>query len=167
MAKDAVIRFYNYSIYPKSREGFQRHHIIPVQIFQRSSFKRLFAHAYKQGFDPRNFRHNGIYLPATEPLAIASGRPLHRGPHPIYNDLMCDHINNVDQIFRANPSLKVARRIFEIQNLIRTMLTDGSFGTKLNGRDPMSQSVNFSHLDADVDKLWAGISNLDKLMSQN
>jgi len=44
------------------------------------------------GFDFDDFEKNGVLLPATEQVAFETGQPLHRGPHPRYNQLVIDRL---------------------------------------------------------------------------
>jgi len=162
--------FYNNSLTSCNKSGFQKHHLIPVQIYRRASFSKLFSRARKAGFDLRDFKTNGIYLPAKEKLAIESGRPLHRGPHPQYNDMVSDqlcliekslHSQKLDQKYNE----KLMQSILLMQKSLRELLLRKPCSITLNKRDPMSRDVDFSHLDADIDFLWSNLGKNDKILS--
>jgi A nuclease family of the HNH/ENDO VII superfamily with conserved AHH len=73
-------------------EGFHRHHIIPIEVIERPVFSIMFGHLRAIGFDPQDFGTNGMHLPCTEKMAITFELPLHRGPHPQYNELVADRV---------------------------------------------------------------------------
>jgi len=141
--------------------GFQRHHLIPVQIYMKPCFSDVFKKARKGGFDQRDFVSNGIYLPSKESLALKSGRPLHRGPHPRYNDMVASRLEQIVQSEKqiSTDCRALAVRIFNMQKALRKMLLRSPSTLLLNNRDPMSRTVDFTHLDATVDQLWNGIKN--------
>ncbi len=146
--------------------GFQKHHLIPVQIFRKPAFGKLFEYAKIGGFDPRDFRTNGVYLPASERLAAQCERPLHRGPHPRYNELVATRLfkleNSIRQScgkigYKSNPR-DIALRLYKVQKTLRGTLLSNPCPIILNKRDPMSRHINFTYLDDDVDRLWSAIS---------
>lgn len=94
---------------------------------------------------------------------------MHRGPHPIYNDMVRDHIGEIEQFMGEMSHIAFAGKIFTMLKSMRYMLTDSYSSITLNKRDPMSRQVDFKHLDADVDRLWAGIakSPSDKSIKNN
>ena len=140
-----------------SRADYQRHHLIPVSVFSNRHFAANFDNVRRlTGFDLRDFASNGIFLPSTEKAALASGRPLHRGPHPQYNGMV---EQQVAAIFR--PKIEGARDIFRQHILLRRLqrslhhrLSGGSRNIILNRRDPLARGVDFRHIDNDLDHLW-------------
>lgn len=73
-------------------EGFNCHHLIPRQVVESRGFARFFGNLRGEGFNPDDFLSNGMHLPSNEKLALAFGLPMHRGPHPQYNELVASHI---------------------------------------------------------------------------
>lgn len=158
-----ITNFYSNIVSPYHRYGFQKHHIIPVQVSRKSCFAKLLKAAQQGGYDPRDFESNGICLPAKERLAIESGRPLHRGPHPQYNDMVSERLYNIEASLRSAPydCIEVAYRISTMQKALRRMLLNNPSKIKLNKRDPMSKHIDFRQLEADVERLWSGMGKLD------
>lgn len=166
MTSVSISGFYARSLTRPQNKGFQKHHLIPVQIFRSPNFARLFQIANSGGFDPRDFRTNGVYLPALEKIAASCGRPLHRGPHPRYNELVASRIAMIEKSIgrrsgngpRDYTPTCTASRLYEVQRALRQTLLSKPSPIVLNRRDPMSRKVDFNHLDDDVDRLWGAIS---------
>lgn len=74
-------------------DGFQCHHLIPTQLIEKRAFSKLFESLGVLGFDSQDFETNGMHLPCTEKTALAFQKPMHRGPHPHYNQVVADHIS--------------------------------------------------------------------------
>ncbi|MGL5839407.1 MAG: AHH domain-containing protein, partial [Sphingorhabdus sp.] len=68
--------------------GFHCHHLIPIEVVERRVFAKLFGSVRTEGFDPNDFQSNGMHLPNTEKQAAIFRMPLHRGPHPRYNEMV-------------------------------------------------------------------------------
>jgi len=49
------------------------------------------------GFD--DFRRNGLLLPATEAASVRTGRPLHRGPHRRYNEVVIARVGRIEALW--------------------------------------------------------------------
>lgn len=166
MTSDSISAFHTRSLTRPQYKDFQKHHLIPVQIFRNPNFARLFEIVRVGGFDPRDFQTNGVYLPATERMAIQCGWPLHRGPHPRYNELVASRLamleksimrrRDKDQVDHYHDS--IASRLYYIQKALRKTLLSKPSPIILNRRDPMSRNIDFKHLDDDVDRLWGAIS---------
>jgi hypothetical protein len=73
-------------------DGFHRHHVIPLEIVEKPSFSVLFGHLRAIGFDPHDFGTNGMHLPCTEKMAIIFRLPMHRGSHPLYNEVVATRV---------------------------------------------------------------------------
>ena len=76
--------------------GLQRHHLLPRQLLSQRCFGVLFADfgRARVGFD--DFRRNGLLLPATETASVSTGMPLHRGPHPRYNEVVIARVGQIE-----------------------------------------------------------------------
>jgi hypothetical protein len=70
------------------RSEFQLHHVLPVGVFGHDNFSNGFQRLRADGFDPRFYSVNGLFLPATESAALRWKMPMHRGPHRRYNELV-------------------------------------------------------------------------------
>lgn len=141
-----------------SRVDYQRHHLIPVSVFSNKHFIAHFDRVRRlTGFDLRDFSSNGIFLPCTEKAALASGMPLHRGPHPHYNGVV---EQRVAAIFR--PKVAGISVISDQHRLLRLLqrslhrgLSSNSRNIILNRRDPLARTIDFRHIDNDLDRLWS------------
>lgn len=147
---------------PAARDGFQRHHLIPVSLMQRPQMAAMFEQLRAEGFALRHFGRNGLILPACERAALQSGHALHRGPHRGYSDVVAARVEAIRVHFalQAPDDLGHARRtavmrLRLLQDTMRRALTDRhGAGFWLNRRDPMRLFVDRPYLDEAIDKLF-------------
>lgn len=52
------------------RQGYQRHHLIPVEVVSRTIMAPLISPLKNVGFNPQDFSTNGLWLPASEEIAL-------------------------------------------------------------------------------------------------
>lgn len=134
------MRGFNYNTDKMRRAGYQKHHLIPIEVYSSPIFERLFAQIRALGFDPRDFSTNGIWLPGTEETAVKSGLPLHRGPHPQYSMLVRESIDAFcdPRSFSHNlnaPGIELAKRISHLQGSLRRALSSVQPGLTRIGHD--------------------------------
>jgi hypothetical protein len=147
------MRFRNGFRQQKSKIDRQRHHIIPVAVFSNKHFAQDFEIMKRlKGFDPADFGTNGIFLPSTEIAALQTGRPLHRGPHPQYNEFVA---HRVAAIFRKKAGLvcdvsRQHRLLRDFQQSLFKSLSGNLHNIILNRRDPLARDVDFRCLDEDL-----------------
>jgi len=141
----------------------QRHHLLPRQLLARNSFGPLFDAIGRDrvGFD--DFRMNGLLLPACDSAAARVGLPLHRGPHRVYNEMVCERIGQIEADWAGlrlrAPEIAIDQalmRIALLQRALRRRLLAERRRLRLNRHDPLGSGVDFSQLDAMADALWAG-----------
>lgn len=140
----------------------QRHHLLPRQIMGRGSLRSMIHAIDARRIDLDDFRENGMLLPAREDCALAMCLPLHRGPHRRYNDMVLQRVGAVEKEWSANrmampvsAGMDALMRLSLLQRALRRRLLD-TIGRRmvLNRRDPFSDAVDFSELDAMADALW-------------
>lgn len=112
------------------------------------------------GFD--DFRFNGLLLPATEQASVDTGLPLHRGPHPIYNELVIERVGRIesrwDLVQRKDPEtarIEALDRMRLLQRALRIRLINERKSFVLNRKDPLGTGFDFDTLDAMAEQLWA------------
>ena len=112
------------------------------------------------GFD--DFRFNGLLLPATEQASLDTGLPLHRGPHPIYNELVIERVGRIESrwelVQRKNPRIarrEALERMRLLQRALRLRLITEEKTFVLNRKDPLGTGFDFSTLDAMAEKIWS------------
>jgi hypothetical protein len=113
----------------------------------------------RAGFD--DFRTNGLMLPAKEDGAIESGRPLHRGPHRFYNEMVISRVGRIEEAWSSHRLLdaevaaeQALMRLGLLQRALRRRLLDIRCKPfTLNRRDPL-RMVDFTDLDAMAEALW-------------
>jgi A nuclease family of the HNH/ENDO VII superfamily with conserved AHH len=129
--------------------GYQRHHLIPVNIMRSAAFAKLFGLIAHAGFNPHCFLNNGFLLPATENESEQTGLPLHRGPHREYDELVAERLNIIwvavlTGKIAANP-ISIMTHISDLQGQIRRNLGPNAW-IRLNQHDPRHvQSQPFLH----------------------
>jgi A nuclease family of the HNH/ENDO VII superfamily with conserved AHH len=132
--------------------GFQRHHLIPVNLIRSRPFEHLFLSVTSVGFDARNFLSNGLSLPATEDVVEQTGLPLHRGPHPLYDQLVAECLGEISsQGIQGENKTPVSayRRISELQGVLRRALQHDA-SLMLNRNDPRGSACPLFKLDHDI-----------------
>lgn len=136
--------------------GYQRHHIIPVNIIRSHAFAKLFASVASAGFNPHCFLNNGFWLPATETESALTGLPLHRGPHRQYDGLIAECLNAIwlavlSGYIPANP-VSIMTHVSDLQGRVRRSLGP-SARIKLNQHDPRRVESHFCSLDYNLKQL--------------
>ena len=147
---------------PGYNPGLQRHHLLPRQLLSQRCFGRMFATVGRVnvGFD--DFRRNGLLLPATEAASVRSGMPLHRGPHPRYNEVVIARVGLIearwaDVRLQDNEAalVEALMRLHLLQAALRRQLLAERRRVVLNRRDPLGTGFDFAELDAMAESLWA------------
>lgn len=111
------------------------------------------------GFVAGDFRSNGLLLPACEAVAMRDARPLHRGPHPRYSEMVMERVAQIEASFAASHRHAhdvgdAHYRLRLLQRALRRTLDGPSCWVPLNRRDPMGRNTDFTALDDAVDMLW-------------
>lgn len=147
---------------PGHVEDMQRHHILPCQLAKRRDFQSFLNDAGGAKVVLGDFRTNGLLLPSSEIAALHSGLPLHRGPHPQYNELVTQRVAGIERdwaIARSRHARFAASdalgRLALLQAALRRRLLDDARPLVLNRRDPLGRGLDFSELDAMADVLWS------------
>jgi len=148
---------------PGFLENMQRHHLLPRQLLRADCFGGLFqALGHRRiGFD--DFRANGLLLPAATSSALATGLPLHRGPHRVYNELVAQRVGQVEASWKRThlraPHMareEALMRLRLLQSALRRRLMQRERrGLMLNRKDPFRTGVDFTELDAMAELLWS------------
>lgn len=142
--------------------GLQRHHLLPKQILSKRFFGRMFHSigTARVGFD--DFRFNGLLLPANEQTSLDTGLPLHRGPHPVYNEIVIERVGSIESRWASiqpkDPRTarnEALERMRLLQRALRLRLITERKGFVLNRKDPLGTGFDFSTLDAMAEKIWA------------
>lgn len=142
------------------RPDFQLHHILPVGVFAHANFAASFDMLRLDGFDPRFYAINGLFLPSTEDAAMRWRLPMHRGPHRRYNDLVATRVSAITRALEHRYHSPSARydaiaRFSLLIGALRRNLAGAPKGMLLNRRDPFNSAVSFVDLDQACDILWA------------
>lgn len=142
---------WKFSVKPPT--GYQRHHVIPVNIMRRRSFAQLFEVIAIAGFNPHCFLNNGYLLPATDEMSAETGLPLHRGPHRHYDDLIAECLDLIwlqvtTKQIPANP-IAIMTCVSDLQGRIRRSLGPNAW-IRLNHNDPRQIDSHFIHLDSNM-----------------
>lgn len=142
--------------------GFQRHHLLPLQLVGARCFGVMFDSLGREriGFD--DFRSNGLLLPAVEAAVLRLGLPLHRGPHHRYNAVVIARVGQIEAQWSAChphwPELardEALMRLALLQRALRRRLLDPPRRRfSLHRRDPLGTGLDFTELDAMADTLW-------------
>ncbi len=139
---------------------YQRHHLIPLQAGTISDLRGPLNEMASGGFDFDDFERNGVLLPSDEKLALQTGRPLHRGPHPHYNELVIERLFLIKQLGARIENTSKRRVFFHLRmRLLQAALRRALVGSalpvfRLNKKDPGLSSAAFADLDSCVDLLF-------------
>lgn len=139
-----------------AREGYQKHHLIPVEVVSRRSLSSLIAPLKNVGFDPQDFDSNGLWLPSSEKVAIETGLPMHRGPYPHYNAFVGDQVaflcRNLAMSSRdGQVALKL--RLGHLQGRLHSALSRVDTDIWLNRSDPREDLAKYATFDDDLRQL--------------
>ena len=140
--------------------GYQRHHLIPVNIMRSPAFAKLFGLIAQAGFNPHCFLNNGFLLPATEDKSSQTGLPLHRGPHRVYGALIAECLNMIrlavlTRKIAANP-VSILTHISDLQGQIRRSLGPNAW-IRLNQHDPRAVQRQPFLLDVGIEQINLGL----------
>lgn len=124
------------------------------------------------GFD--DFRRNGLLLPASVSAALRIGLPMHRGPHPQYNNLVAERVGQIEadwsSVQARHPSdanRDAVMRLSLLQGALRRRLLDaGRNRLQLNAKDPFRADQDFAELDAMADQIWAATAPVSQPVSE-
>lgn len=149
----------------KGSEGYQakyqRHHLIPVAVKNLSELWFARTLLLEAGFCFDDFTTNGLLLPSCEKEAVKAGLPLHRGPHPLYNEFVIEHIVIIAKMAERCNEISLIRsqlinQIRSLQKTLATSLLNHPAGNLyLHKRDPVRSRMDFSFVDSHIDKLHA------------
>jgi hypothetical protein len=137
-------------------EGFQCHHIIPIEVVEHRALANFFGSVRATGFEPDDFATNGMHLPCVENQAAAFRLPLHRGAHPHYNRLVADRVAALVGLEPEDACLK----LHELQAHLRCELRSDQLAASLKERDPCKSTADFRNLEAEVELLWGSTNQL-------
>ena len=148
---------------------YQRHHLIPRQAGAESDFRCVFQVLADDGFNLEDFGRNGILLPSCEKEAMRTGRPLHRAPHPLYNEIVMKRLSRISKLGDRFDDLAqrqnfIRFRFSLLQSSLRSGLNKGRFSKiYLSSRDPLRSGVRFDRMDSRIDQINRATSlpNLD------
>jgi hypothetical protein len=141
--------------------GLQRHHLLPRQLLSQRCFGTMFAAVGRAGIGFDDFRRNGLLLPGTEQASIRTGMPLHRGPHPRYNEVVIARVGRIEagwaltrQEDETAALAEALLRLHLLQGALRRQLLAQRRRVLLNRNDPIGTGYDFSELDAMAEMLW-------------
>jgi hypothetical protein len=77
------------------REGWVRHHLLPLQSLRDRALQPFLSSLSDDGFHMDDFRTNGILLPALQSIGKFAGLPVHFGGHPNYNGRTIDELQAI------------------------------------------------------------------------
>jgi A nuclease family of the HNH/ENDO VII superfamily with conserved AHH len=137
------------------REGWVRHHLIPLQCIRDTVLGPFLLRMRDSGFHMDDFRTNGILLPTLSSDSKKSSLPVHVGGHPNYNWRIMTELHAIRAICESVRSDSRAGEfalsgLRGLQKLLRKTITNQGVGhidrVSLNGRTD-------GDLDALIDRL--------------
>lgn len=113
--------------------NYVAHHLIPVAEARNSSAVR---YAIEKNLFELNGAQNGIPLPRNVKTALATGKPLHSGPHRDYSQRIETELRVLDRDLKAGKlsDLQLKARLDRIQSNFRSELENSSI--QLSSKDP-------------------------------
>ncbi len=130
--------------------GFQCHHLIPVKVCNMGALRPFFEKSKAYGFDPDDFGVNGMPLPCRERMAAAFGLPLHRGPHPAYNQMVAERLAAISVLNECESWLQLMQFLRALREGLRNCPEVDAF----DRRHPFQPTVDMRRLDSDADFLF-------------
>ena len=77
------------------REGWVRHHLVPLQSLRDLTLQPFLSSLGEDGFHMDDFHTNGILLPTLQSVGKFAGLPVHFGGHPNYNARIIDELQAI------------------------------------------------------------------------
>ena len=146
---------------PQYDAGLNRHHLIPRQVARRRCFARFAAELGNTCFSLDDFRANGLLLPVTEEAVLRTALPLHRGPHPIYSEMVGERLGKIESLWAMRRSASTDAAAHEalaalglLRSQLRLELLDRRRPIRLNRHDPLGVEQDFGVLDLMAETLW-------------
>ncbi|MEP2987669.1 MAG: AHH domain-containing protein [Parasphingorhabdus sp.] len=145
------------------RPNYQRHHLIPRQAGSEAGLQNVFHDSQDSGFNLEDFEINGILLPSCENEALRTGWPLHRGPHPRYNEIVIERLVHISKLGdRIDKSVErqsfIQFRLFLLLSSLHSGLNKQRFKKiSLNHRDPLRSNQKFDLIDSRIEQLRSRI----------
>jgi hypothetical protein len=129
-------------------------------VTTRSQFYPFVGDLRRGGIDLDDFETNGLLLPCREATAIRTRRPLHRGPHPRYNDIITAYLELIRHDWSRSTLPTIIARVRNLQVDIANWLVGNTVDapTRLGKRDPFASDAVTAELDAHVESLFSGVS---------
>jgi hypothetical protein len=115
-----------------------------------ASFQSFFEKSRTYGFDPDDFRVNGMHLPCREKIAAAFGLPLHRGPHPAYNQMVAERLAAISLLDECESRLQLMQFLRALREGLRSCPEFDA----MDHRNPFQPKVDMRRLDSDADFLF-------------
>ena len=148
--------------------GFQKHHILPLALERKHDLQDLAERGCKHQIDLRDFRSNGVLLPATEDQSQRTGLPLHRGPHPAYSEMVETRLASIQTRWqsakRSSPISAQSDRLLRVDLLLKALrkklMTRAAGRTLLNKKCPLGAGKDFTELDDMADSLWSSTNHI-------
>jgi hypothetical protein len=88
--------------------------------------------------------------------------PLHRGPHPRYNEVVIARVGRIEARWSlarrhddAAALIEALMRLHLLQRALRRRLLAQRRRVVLNRKDPLGTGFDFTELDAMAESLWA------------
>ncbi|KEO91291.1 hypothetical protein EH31_01115 [Erythrobacter longus] len=133
-----------------------------MQLLTKRYFGRMFESIGRARVGLDDFRFNGLLLPSTEQASVQTGLPLHRGPHPVYNELVIERVASIESrwelVQKKDPETarrEALDRMRLLQRALRIRLINADKGFVLNRKDPLGTGFNFDTLDAMAEQIWS------------
>ena len=162
------------------RPDMQRHHLLPRGLLGLGTLSRFFRTIRPQSVGYEDFRRNGMLLPSEEQAARRTGLPLHRGPHPSYDEMVTERVGEIESEWAASrlkrpklSAIKARLRLSLLQRSLRRELLSPNPPPLAMPRDEeIGRQMDFAELDRMAADLWSAteprqsVSNLPSKASR-
>lgn len=158
---------------PGYNAGFQKHHLLPVALERKYDVLHQncanIGVAKRHGVDLNDFRFNGVLLPCSEEQSARSGLPLHRGPHPIYSEMVEQRLAKVQSDWSHHKlrqsTAACQERTLRLDLLLRALrrkLLAPNWGRALLHKNcPLGAGKDFTELDEMAESLWQATDEIE------
>lgn len=144
---------------PDHKPNYQRHHLIPRQACSETDLQEVLKNMGEVGFHFEDFEKNGILLPCCEKEAWRTGRPLHRGPHPRYNEIVIERLVHISSLGERIDKISERQNFFQFRFRILLVSLHKGLNCRrfrrisLNRRDPFRSSLSFDLIDSRIESM--------------
>jgi hypothetical protein len=131
---------------------WQQHHLIPHALARSGRYRDIAEMLDAAARVRPDLIAATMALPGAAHVALSTGLPLHRGPHPAYDDWVAWRLSQALPVARTTGAPPIGL-IAGMQAGFRAVLASGQWGRRVADRSPMGCRPGIEAVDGLIDRL--------------